>query len=189
MANADGTLMAAVAAKDPRAQEQLVRRLSRRVRRVSRALCGTQADADDTAQLAMLEILRSGGNYRVEASIELWADRITIRCALRALRHERRRQGLLRRWLVPGRLPWGTTGEVKDSERPGIERLLSKISYERREALVLRHALEYSVDEIARLTGAPRGTVKDRLATGKKQLRRLLELELKRQRSTGGRRG
>lgn len=169
--------MAAVAANDTGAQEQLVRRLSPRVHRVSQALCGTEADPDDTAQLAMLEILRCGGSYRVEASIEHWADRITIRCALHALRHERRRRGLLRRWLVPGRLPWGTSHEVRDSERPGIDTLLSKIPYERQEALILHHVLGYTVGEIGNLTSSPRGTVKSRLARGKKQLRELLELE------------
>ena len=134
--------MAAVAAKDAKAQEVLLRRLSGRVLRLTRALCGSGADADDASQQALLEILRSGANFRVESSIEHWADRITIRCVMRALRRERRRRGLLRR---------------------------------------------YSVEEIADMTGAPQGTVKDRLVTGRKQMRQLLQREI--MRATTGRSG
>lgn len=171
----DGSLMAAVAKKDRAAQEVLVRRLAGRVGRLTRALCGSQADAEDTSQVALVEILKSGATFRVESSIEHWADKITIRCVMRMLRRERRRRGLLRRWLSPDRLPWGVAAYVSGGERPGLDQVLELLPYERREALILRHAFEYSVEEIAELTSAPRGTVKDRLVNGRKQMRRLLE--------------
>jgi hypothetical protein len=44
--------------------------------------------------------------------------------------------------------------------------------------MLLRHGLGYGVDEIAELTNTPRGTVKDRLVAGKKQLRKWLREEL-----------
>jgi RNA polymerase sigma-70 factor (ECF subfamily) len=56
----------------------------------------------------------------------------------------------------------------------GIDALLDRLSDERRTAFVLRHLAEYSVDEIAELTGAPPGTVKDRLVSARKQLRNWL---------------
>jgi DNA-directed RNA polymerase specialized sigma24 family protein len=56
------------------------------------------------------------------------------------------------------------------------------LSRARSEAFTLHHALEYTVEEIAELTGSPVGTVKDRLVAARKQLRKLLRSELRRAR-------
>ena len=167
--------MVAVAARDGRAQAALVERLARRVRRVALLLCRSAADADDAAQAALMEILGSAATFRVATSLERWADRITTRTALRMVRRERTKQGLLGRWLVPGVLPWGGAASAGPSEPLGLSDILSHLAPERREALVLRHALGYSVDEIAEVTGSPAGTVKDRLVAARKQIRRLLD--------------
>jgi RNA polymerase sigma-70 factor (ECF subfamily) len=172
----DLALMASVARREPAAERALVERLSSRVRRLSRMLSGTLVDADDAAQLALLEILRSAAGFRVAMSLERWADRITVRTTRRLVRRELERKGLLARWIAPGSMPWGLK-ESSPPERVGLESFLDRLSPERREALVMRHTLEYSVEEIAELTGAPVGTVKDRLVSARKELRRALERE------------
>jgi RNA polymerase sigma-70 factor, ECF subfamily len=43
---------------------------------------------------------------------------------------------------------------------------LSELSPEHRAVIVLRHLLEYTPGEIAKLTGLPRGTVNSRLRRG-----------------------
>jgi RNA polymerase sigma-70 factor (ECF subfamily) len=58
-----------------------------------------------------------------------------------------------------------------------VDAYLERLAPRRREAFILRHALEYTVEEIAELTGAPPGTVKDRLVNARKQLRRMLDRE------------
>lgn len=174
-AESDLALMSLVARQDARAQRILVERLSERVRRVTRLLCGASVDPDDAAQLSLIEILRSAEGFRVATSLERWADRISARTTLRLVRREHQRRNLLTRWLVPGSLPWGRKDEPGSSERLGLDAVLERLPLVRREALVLRHALEFSVDEIAELTGTPPGTVKDRLVAGRKQLRRWLE--------------
>jgi RNA polymerase sigma-70 factor (ECF subfamily) len=172
----DLALMGRVARREPAAERALVERLTSRVRRLARLLSGTLVDPDDAAQMALLEILRSAAGFRVAMSLERWADRIAVRTTRRLVRREIERRGLLARWIAPGSLPWG----LRDSPFPepvGLEAFLDRLSPERREALVLRHALEYSVEEIAELTGAPMGTVKDRLVSARKELRRALERE------------
>jgi RNA polymerase sigma-70 factor (ECF subfamily) len=62
----------------------------------------------------------------------------------------------------------------------GIEALLDRLSDDRRTAFVLRHALEYTVEEVAELTESPVGTVKDRLVASRKLLRRMIEREAER---------
>jgi RNA polymerase sigma-70 factor (ECF subfamily) len=175
-ADPDLALMASVARREAAAERALVERLSSRVRRLARMLSGTLVDADDAAQLALLEILRSASGFRVAMSLERWADRITVRTTRRLMRRELERKGLLARWVAPGSLPWGRK-EESTPERVGLEVFLDRLSPERREALVMRHTLEYSVEEIAELTGAPIGTVKDRLVSARKELRRALERE------------
>jgi RNA polymerase sigma-70 factor, ECF subfamily len=169
--------MEAVAASDPRAQAMVAERLAPRVRRLCRLLCRSAADADDAAQLSLIEILRSASTFRFALSLEHWADRITARVALRATRRARTEQGFLRRWLAPGTLPWGGTASVSAGEAINLDVLLERLSDDRRRTFVLHHALDLSVQEIAELTGVPAGTVKDRLVTARKQLRALLERE------------
>ena len=165
-------------------EADLVRRLVTRVRRLTRLLCRADADADDAAQMALLEILRSAASFRTDTSLERWADRITSRVTFRLARRERQRRGLFQRWFAPGLSLFGDGASAPPSESMGIDALLNRLSDERRTAFVLRHLAEYSVEEIAELTGAPPGTVKDRLVSARKQLRSWLRRD-----ATGWRRG
>jgi RNA polymerase sigma-70 factor (ECF subfamily) len=173
----DVALMAAVAAKDTRAQRALVDRMGVRVRRVAGLLCSSAADADDAAQASMLEILQSAETFRTAASLRAWVDRITVRTTLRLHRRERRRRNQLALWLSSGVLRWANATDGAPAERIGIDALLERLSDDRRMAFVLRHALEYTVEEIAELTASPVGTVKDRLVASRKILRRMIERE------------
>jgi RNA polymerase sigma-70 factor, ECF subfamily len=177
-AAADMELMARVAASDPSAQRVLVQRLAGRVRKLAGLLCRNAADADDAAQLALIEILKSAQGFRVATSLERWAERIAIRATMRTARRERARKGLLERWLPADVPPWGGSATQPAVDEVGLDTLLQGLSSERHQAFVLHHALDYTVDEISELTGVPVGTVKDRLVRARKQLRRLLESEL-----------
>lgn len=170
----DVELMAAVAAQDPSAEREVVERLGGRVRRLTGLLCRDRADADDAAQVSLIAILKAADGFRVATSLERWAERITIRTTLRASRKERERRNLLERWLLPDRQPWGSPGS---SEPLGLDALLDRLSPERRRAFVLHHALGYTVEEIAELTGTRVGTVKDRLVVARRELRAMLERE------------
>jgi RNA polymerase sigma-70 factor (ECF subfamily) len=176
-AQADVELMAAVAANDSHAQRVVAQRLAPRVRKVAGLLCRNAADADDAAQAALIEILKSAGSFRVATSLERWAERLTIRTTLRIARRERSRRGLLERWVPPDLLPWGGPAVQHSVEEGSLDTLLNRLSHERHEAFVLHHALDYTVDEIAELTETPPGTVKDRLVMARKQLRKLLRAD------------
>lgn len=182
-AQADVELMAAVAANDPSAQRAVAQRLAPRVRKVAGLLCRSAADADDATQAALIEILRSAASFRVATSLERWAERVTVRTTLRTARRERSRRGLLERWVPADWLPWGAPAAQSAVEEVSLDTLFKRLSHERFHAFVLHHALDYTVDEIAELTGAPPGTVKDRLVMARKQLRKLLRAEA---RTSGG---
>jgi len=55
----------------------------------------------------------------------------------------------------------------------------------RRVAVVLRHVMDYSVEEVAEMTEVSQNTVKDRLLHGRAQLRRLIRRDLSLTRTTG----
>lgn len=166
--------MHAVATGNRDAQRELVLRLSGRVLRLARLLARTSADAEDAAQRTLMEIIASAASYSATASLEVWADRITVRTTLRLIHKETRRRALLLRWLTPDVLPWGGAPSVRATELQGVAPLLGRLSHERREVIVLRHVLDYEVEEIAELTQTPVGTVKDRLVQARKQLRHWL---------------
>jgi RNA polymerase sigma-70 factor (ECF subfamily) len=169
--------MAAVAAREPAAQRDVLNRLGGRVRKLTGLLCRERADADDAAQLALIAILKSADGFRVDTSLERWAERITVRTTLRQSRRERDRRSLLERWLTPHRPPWG---ESSNAEPLGLDSVLARLSPDRRRAFVLHHALGYTVEEISELSGAPVGTVKDRLVSARRELRAMLERDAKR---------
>ncbi|MDQ2642985.1 MAG: RNA polymerase sigma factor [Myxococcota bacterium] len=167
--NADDVrFMALVAAGDSEAQRALVRRLLRRIQRLCRALLRNQHDAEDAAQLSVLEVLKSARNYRGESSLERWTDRITVRTTLRAAASERRAHG------APLEGEVGVThGNIEHSLLAG--ECLDRLSERQRSVLILRHGLEYSIEEIAELFGISPNTVKDRLLRGRSALRRELQ--------------
>jgi RNA polymerase sigma factor (sigma-70 family) len=54
---------------------------------------------------------------------------------------------------------------------------LLRVSERQRTVLILRHGFEYSIDEIADLTGISPNTVKDRLLRGRSLMRKMFRRE------------
>jgi RNA polymerase sigma-70 factor (ECF subfamily) len=61
--------------------------------------------------------------------------------------------------------------------RPLVE-YLAELPEARRVTLVLRHVMDYSIEEIAELTSTSQNTVKDRLLHARAQMRRLIRRDL-----------
>ena len=182
----DVDLARAASADDTQARREVVDRLLDRVRATVRYLVSAASnDADDLVQLSLVEILRSLKTFRGKSRLETWADRITVRTCMRALRQRRRLEasqpmpgdvdqlGQQTEEPVPGREP-ARSQEQQVSRRQLRGRLaetMQKLSPQRRAVVVLRFVHGYSIKEIAQLTGAPPNTVRDRLQVGKRQLR------------------
>jgi RNA polymerase sigma-70 factor (ECF subfamily) len=171
----DVSLMELVARCDPDAESRLVYRLLGRVQRATAALVPNPADKDDAAQVCMLEILRSARSYRGVGSIEAWSDRIVVRTALRFAKRRRRAEQRLDASADPDRIDSGGHDDPLSDNLPRTVRdYLAQLSEPRRTAIVLRHVLGYSIDEIASITRVSPNTVKDRLLTARREFRRLV---------------
>ena len=154
----------------------MVERLLPRVRTLVHYLAAGDRDADDLVQLSLVQLLRSAGAFRGDSRLEAWADRITIRTSLRYLKRRRWREQ--RVCLEPHDEPAGAAGQLSAAERqqlrPHLLGLLQRLAPEQRVTVVLRLMHQYSLEEIAAVTGAPVNTVRDRLQVGRRKLRRLL---------------
>lgn len=168
-------LMRAVASRDPVAERELVERMLGRVRRRAYMLTRKLEDADDATQTAMLEILRSAGSYGGTGSLEGWCDRIVVRTTVRMQRKRARQHSLVDGAVEPDAIEVAHDDPSQREAIPGeVAQYLESLSDERRQALVLRHVLDYSIDDIAELTGVSRNTVKDRLRVAREQIRKLI---------------
>lgn len=159
-------------------REALARRLRPRVQRLVSSFVRERADADDAAQVALLEILRAMPSFRGEAKLETWADRIAVRTAIKFART--RRLAAVRHDAVElDELPLPESSTSAGEELPRhLMSYLDALPEARRTALVLRHALGYSVQEIAELTGCSENTVKDRLLAARQEVRRMVRRDV-----------
>jgi RNA polymerase sigma factor (sigma-70 family) len=71
------------------------------------------------------------------------------------------------------------TRRTREETPRALDEYLAELPAQRREVLVLKHALGYSTEEIAELIDKPVGTIKDRLVAARKQLRRTILRELR----------
>lgn len=138
-------------------------------------ITGDAASAEDAAQEAFVNCLLHIGNLRDAARFRAWFFRILTRCAWRAAEKK------------PVALDWGEAAERSlppccdsyPSERKelyeALYRALDGLGQKQRTTVILYYFNDFSIKEIAEVTGALEATVKTRLFAAKRRLRQLLE--------------
>jgi RNA polymerase sigma-70 factor, ECF subfamily len=176
---AEHALARAVAAGERAASERMARMLLPQVRRVARAMVTRPADVDDASQVALLEVLRSAGNYRGEGPLEGWARRIATRAILRWSGRQRLRDAKTEPLaMAPDpRAAWLPSAVVEALPRP-LPEYLAALPEVQRTAFVLRHSLGHTVPEIAALSDTAVPTIKSRLQKATEELRRLIRRDV-----------
>jgi RNA polymerase sigma-70 factor (ECF subfamily) len=170
---ADDPRIAAAAGGDRTAASALLTELLPRTRNVVRFLVRGDAEVDDFAQSALIEVLRSLPSFRGESSLTTWADRITVRTALRLLgRRQREREE--RQRAEPELRSLSSRPESGDdyTARRRLARVLDTLPEAQREALVMHHVVGMSVPELAEELGVSFDTAKSRLRLGMERLRK-----------------
>jgi RNA polymerase sigma-70 factor (ECF subfamily) len=133
------------------------------------------AAAEDIAQEAFLAAVRNLDRFDRRRAFGPWLHRIVVNRAIdwsraRTLRRE------------AGDAALAAAAAPPAPENPHSQTLaaaLAELSPEHRAVIVLRHLLEYTPGEIAKLLGLPRGTVNSRLRRGLDQLSQRLGEELR----------
>ena len=131
------------------------------------------AAAEDIAQEAFLSAIRTLDRFDRRRPFGPWLHRIVVNRAIdwaraRALRAEVGEPAL--------ELAAGEAADGTPYSQPVLA-ALAELSPEHRAVIVLRHLLEYTPGEIARILDLPRGTVNSRLRRGLDELADRLEVD------------
>lgn len=164
---------------DRAAMESLLAAVYDQVYAVCRRVCGNDADADDATQDALLAIVRSIGRFDGRSAVRTWVYRIATNASLDELRRRGRRP-------TPAEEERLQTGDHHDdvhrpdmgttiADRLDIDAALLRLAPEFRVAVVLRDVIGMEYADIAEAEGIPIGTVRSRIARGRRQLADLVD--------------
>jgi RNA polymerase sigma-70 factor (ECF subfamily) len=125
---------------------------------------GDLQDAEDVTQEAFARASLRWSRVRTYDIPEAWVRRVALRLATDRFRQARRRLAALRRVEVEPRMP------AVSVEALALAEELRALPLTWRKAIVLHHLVGMPVEEAARTLGVPAGTVKTRLARGRRVL-------------------
>ncbi len=165
---------------DPSAFEALVEPRVAAMTRTAMAILGSEAEARDAVQDALVIAWRELAALRDLGAFDAWLTRILVNRCRRGLRgiaarrvREVRADALASTRLEPG-APDTTAAAI---ERRALERAFGRLSVDERTLLVLHHLDGQPLDAIAEVLHVPVGTAKSRLFSARKALERAMERE------------
>jgi RNA polymerase sigma-70 factor, ECF subfamily len=167
----DAELVAAASAGDRRALDALLRRHYDRLYAVCRRLAGNDADAADATQEALLAIVRGLGRFDGRSSFTTWSYRVATNACLDELRRRRRRPEPRSDHVAE---PVTAAADGQTDDRLLLDAALLQLDEEFRVAVVLRDVGGLDYAQIAEVLQIPPGTVRSRIARGRRHLARLL---------------
>lgn len=169
---------------DVAAFEALVKRRQEAMTRVTMAILGNRADADDALQEALTTTWRELPRLRDPSRFDAWADRILVNACRLVLRRRRRRGvreiptlGTAGSEAGASSAPWADPPDRELVGRDSFRRAFETLDGDARALLVLRHLEDRSIGEIAAVLGVPDGTVKSRLFAARRALEAALDAE------------
>jgi RNA polymerase sigma-70 factor (ECF subfamily) len=171
-------LARSAATGDRAAQRRLLLRAMPRVEKSVAYLSGGRSDAEDLAQLALVQIVQSAGSFRGECSLDYWVDRVVLQTLAKQFEKRNRRKRIREEtWFAPAEVVSVDDQASITEVRERIQALLAKLKEKHRVPLVLRYVHGYDISEIARLTDLKVNTVRGRLRTGVSKFRRWILLD------------
>ena len=149
---------------------ELVRQNQQMLYRVAKSILREDEDCMDAIQEAVANGLAGLHNLKQDRYAKTWLTRILIHeCYHIASRNQKMVQFEAKDWENYTEITF------PQEDYSDLYEAISCISEEYRVVLVLYYVEEYAVREIAKIVEIPQGTVKSRLARGRKQLERELK--------------
>jgi RNA polymerase sigma-70 factor (ECF subfamily) len=134
-------------------------------------LTGSRADAEEIAQDTFVQALRHWSRIRQYDDPAAWLHRVATRLAIsRGRRGQVAHRGLRR--LGAG---LEDLADVSPDSRLDLDAALTRLRVDHRAVLLLHHAHDLPVAEVARVLGIAEGTVKSRLARARAALQPMLD--------------
>lgn len=177
--------------------EELVARYRRRVFAIARHFFRQSETVEDIAQETFTKVYFALASFQKGASLEYWVARIAVNNCYDELRRRKSKGELTVSDMTEDEVSWVdgklANFSIKKHQRSleaeiaseVVQKLLSKMSPEDRTILVLLHAEEYSVSEIAKILSWTEAKVKIRAFRARHAMRKLLSrLQLNEMRKT-----
>ena len=153
------------------ALDALLRRHYERVFKICRRMCCSDADALDAAQETLINVTRRLDRFDGRSSFTTWLYRVTTNTCLDELRRRSRRPEPVDPQAQKDQVILRHLGETdRIDEQLNIDAALAQLPVEFRSVIVLRDVLGLDYDEIGRVLDLPPGTVRSRIARGRKRL-------------------
>lgn len=166
----DQDLVAAAVRGDRAATDHLLRQHQPMMWAICRRIVGDDHSAADATQEAMISVVKNLSRFDGRSSIRTWMYRVATNAALDELRRRRRRPDPVPHEVISRGVSTtlGGTGQIDD--RILVDEALSTLSPDFRAAVVLRDLVDLDYAEIGELLGLPPGTVRSRIARGRRVL-------------------
>ena len=156
---------------------ELMRRHEDRIFALALSITGDRSEALEATQETFLTVFKKAGSFQGRSRFGTWLYRIGINASRDQLRKRARAPR-------PEELSTQDTALPGESEAVGLRidvaQALAALPPEYREAVVMHDLGDIPYEEIARITGAPLGTVKSRISRGRRLLAGHLEPERER---------
>lgn len=158
-----------------KAFEQLVERYKGHVYRQALAMLHDRMEAEDVMQEAFVKAYFYLPKLGKEHAFVSWLTRIVMNLCYDKIKKMKRSipvDDTLIEDVFNDRRP--SSGENRQIVRMSVADALQRLSFEHREAVVLRDIQGFSYQEIADSLGIPLGTVKSRISLARKELKKFL---------------
>ena len=167
----DNTLLAAIAAGDRRALEELYLSYHRRLARFLSRFTPRYENVEEIINDTFMVVWQNAKDFRSASQVSTWIIGIAYRTALKSFRRQKNHTGT-------GSLedyPEQTVDPTLDAEvHDWLKHGLSRLPIEQRLTLELAYHMGHSLEEIAAITECPVGTVKARMFHAREKLRQYL---------------
>ncbi len=148
-----------------RAMDMLVQRWQKRIWRHALHLTGDHQAAWDVAQQTWLAIVKGLGKLHDPARFKAWAYRITTNKAIDWIKNSKAPEHI-----NPDRIHDYPQAEKKEL---GVKELLAKLDMKKKAVLTLYYFQQLSLTEISAALDIPKGTVKSRLDSARREFKQI----------------
>ena len=163
-------LIASAQAGDRQALDELLRAHYQQVYGICRRMTGNDQDALDATQDALIALTRGIHRYDGRASFSTWSYRVTTNACLDELRRRKRRPVPADALPVDARPGGPPTIDETVVDRLALDDALADLSPEFRAPVILRDVIGLDYAEISEVLEIPPGTVRSRIARGRRSL-------------------
>jgi len=166
--------LAAARRGDRQACDVLLRQHQPMIWAVCRRIVGDDHSAADAAQEALIAVVRGLGRFDGRSNVRTWIYRVATNAALDELRRRRRRPETAPDEVLTTIADTASAGLGLVDDRLLVDAALADLPPEFRAAVVLRDLVDLDYAEISDILGVPPGTVRSRIARGRRALARRL---------------